>query len=267
VSERQLIDAIDLVAEKEGDESSAAGSRSLDRPFIVLRVLEENRAPMRLSEISVAAQLHLATTQRLVNLLIKHGYVEREGVEYRLGVTTLLQANTFLHTNRVVQVAEPVLQELTASTRLTSTLSIRHELTQVLLLRVNGNPPLRFQLPVGERTSLVFGGARVLAAGMPAEELDQLLEGIEDFPLASGFVMDRGEFLEGLKAIRGRGYALGQGQHEVGTISVTVPVYDTDGGVAAAIQLSGMIEDIPIDVDNLVIELKQASGAITRRMT
>ncbi|MDE3064118.1 MAG: hypothetical protein KGJ36_00415, partial [Acidobacteriota bacterium] len=140
-------------------------------------------------------------------------------------------------------------------------------MTQVLLLRVNGNPPMRFQLPVGEQTSLVFGGARVLAAAMPADELDRLLEGVEDFPLASGFVLDRGEFLEGLRAIRARGYALGQGQHEVGTISVTVPVYDPEGGVVAAIQLSGMIEDIPIDVDNLVIELKQASGAITRRMT
>jgi DNA-binding IclR family transcriptional regulator len=268
VTERQVADlSSDDVDKPDGDDLSSSGSRSLDRPFVVLSVLQEHRAPMRLSQVSTAAQLHLATTQRLLNLLIKHGYVEREGVEYRLGLNSLLNANVYLHTNHLVQVAEPVLQELTGSTKLTSSLSVRHALSQVLLLRVNGTPPLRYQLPVGEQTPLVFGGARVLAAAMPGEELDQLLKGVENFPLASGLVLDRGEFLEGLKAIRERGYALGQGQHEVGTISITVPVIDDAGGVAAAIQLSGMIEDIPIDVDNLVVELQRASAAISRRIS
>jgi hypothetical protein len=36
--------------------------------------------------------------------------------------------------------------------------------------------------------------------------------------------------------------------------------------VLAAIQVSGLIEDIPVDVDSLVAELQRASAAITRRI-
>jgi DNA-binding IclR family transcriptional regulator len=259
-------DARTLDAETEGDEGAAGGLRSLDRPFVILRVLRENRVPMRLTEIATAASLHLATTQRIVNLLIKHGYVEREGLDYRLGITSLLNGATFLLTNSLTQIAEPILHQVTASTGLTSTLSVRYDLSQVLLLRVPSTPPLRYQLPVGEQTPLVVGGARVLAAALSTEDLDRLLEGVDNIPLASGLVLGRQEFIDSLQVIRERGYAFGQGQREAGAMSIAVPVMNREGEVIASIQLSSMIEDIPKDVDALVMELKRASAAISRRI-
>ncbi len=250
----------------DGEDTTLSSVRSLDRPFVILGVLREHRRPMRLTEIAAAAQLHLATTQRIVNLLIRYGYVERDGLEYHLGITSLLNGNTYLMTNRVTQIAEPVLQELTSSTGLTSSLTVRHELSAVLLLRVSSSPPLRFQLPIGEKMPLVVGGARVLAAPLESEELNELLEGVENIPLASGVILDRAEFIESLRTIRERGYAFGQGQREAGALSIAVPVFDREASVIAAIQLSAMIEDIPVDVDALVVELKRASAAITRRI-
>ncbi len=250
----------------ERDDTQLSSVRSLDRPFVILQVLREHRAPMRLTEIATAAQLHLATTQRIINLLIRYGYIERDGLDYRLGVTSLLNGSAYLLTNRLVQMAEPVLIELTASTGLTSSLSIRHELSAVLLLRVASTPPLRYQLPLGEAMPLVVGGARVLAAALEPDELAALLEGVDTIQLASGVVLDRTEFIRGLQQIRERGYAFGQGQREAGAMSIAVPVVDREQRVVASIQLSALIEDIPVDVDALVIELKRASGAITRRM-
>ncbi len=250
----------------DGDETPLSQVRSLDRPFIILEVLRECRGPMRLSEIASAAQLHLATTQRILTLLIRYGYVEREGLDYRLGITSLINGNTFLLTNHLVQVAEPVLIELTASTGLTSSMTIRHDLSAVLLMRVASTPPLRFQLPIGERMPLVVGGARVLAAALDPQDLDRLLEGVSSIPLASGVVLDRAEFIDSLRHIRERGYAFGQGQREAGAMSIAVPVLGGDQRVVAAIQLSSLIEDIPIDIDALVVELKRASLAMSRRI-
>ncbi len=221
---------------------------------------------MRLTEIATATKLHLATTQRLVNLLIKHGYVERDGVEYRLGLVSLIDGFTYLLTNSLTQIAEPILLELNASTKLTSMLSVRHELTQVRVLRILSSPTPRYQATIGEQVPLTLGGARVLAAALSDEDLDRLLEGVEKIPLASGRVLDRQEFVESLSAIRERGYALGQGQGEGGSVSVAVPVMNREGEVIAAIQVSGHIEDIPFDVDSLVNELQRASAAITRRI-
>ena len=256
----------EMTTSADGDDATLSSVRSLDRPFVILQVLREHRRSMRLTEIASAAQLHLATTQRIVNLLIRYGYVERDGLDYNLGVTSLLNSSTYLMTNRLIQLAEPILQELTTSTGLTSSLTIRHEFAAVLLLRVSSTPPLRFQLPIGEKMPLVVGGARVLAAQLSVDELNELLADVVDIHLASGVVLDRSEFIESLKVIRERGYAFGQGQREAGALSIAVPVVDRDGSVVAAIQLSAMIEDIPVDVDALVIELKRASSAISRRI-
>lgn len=251
---------------RDHEESASSGVRSLDRPFVILRVLRDNRFPMRLTEIATASKLHLATTQRLVNLLIKHGYVERSGVEYRLGLVSLIDGFTYLSTNNLKQIAEPVLLELTASTKLTSILTVRFDLTEVTVLLVPGANHSRFQTAVGEQVPLVVGGAGVLAAALSDEDLERLLEGVEDIPLASGTVLGRKEFVEGLQAIRERGFALGQRQGDRSGVSVVVPITGRQGDVIAAIQVTGHIEDIPVDVDSLVLELRRASGAISRRL-
>lgn len=253
-------------AEPLEEDGAPTGARSLDRPFAVLRALRERRAPMRLTEIAQATGLHLATTQRLVNLLIKHGYVERDGVEYRLGLVSVINGYEYQRTNSLIQVAEPLLREITDATRLTSMLAVRHDLTQVRVLRILGNPPPRYLAEVGEQVSLVVGGARVFAAALDEADLDRLLEGVERFPLASGRVLDRREFVEGLHAIRERGYAFGQGQDEGGSVSIAVPVFDRVGEVIATVQVAGLIEDIPVDVEALVSELQRASAALTRRL-
>jgi len=253
-------------AEEPSDDGAGAGQRSLDRPFKILEVLRESRVPMRLTDIAGASHLHLATTQRLVNLLIRHGYVEREGQLYRIGLTSMINGFTYLLTNGLIQCAEPVLLELTASTKLTSMLNVRHDLTQVRVFRVLGTPPPRYQAEVGEQISLVSGGARIFAAWLSDEDLERLLEGVDTIALASGKVLDRREFVDSLAAIRDRGYAFGQGQGESGSVSIAVPVFAHQGEIVASVQVTGLIEEIPFDVDALVFELKRASTAITRRM-
>ena len=119
---------------------------------------------------------------------------------------------------------------------------------------------------IGEQVPLTLGGARVFAAGLSPDDLDRLLEGVENIPFPSGQVLDRQEFVESLGAIRSRGYAFGEGQGEGGSVSIAVPVISRDGEMLAAIQVSGRIEDIPVDVDSLVAELQRASAAITRRI-
>ena len=84
---------------------------------------------------------------------------------------------------------------------------------------------------------------------------------MERIPFPSGQVLDRREFVESLGAIRSRGYAFGQGQGEGGSVSIAVPVLSRDGEVLAAIQVSGLIEDIPVDVDSLVAELQRDEKA------
>lgn len=253
------------MAEKQ-EGAPASAMRSLERALDLLRVLEESTAPIRLSELARLARLHIATTQRIVNVLTQYGYVRQDAAGYSMGVASLLNAHAFLVTNPLLLVATPILQELATSTGLTSSLSIRVAFSQVLLVRIEGAHPLRYQLPIGEKLPLQLGGARVLAAAMTAEQVEGLLSSIGEIRLATGETVTPDEFIESLAHITKQGYAYGRSQRAPGAASIAAPVLNREGVVVASVQVSGLEEDF--DVDNiplLVGELQRASAAITRR--
>ncbi|MHB8379077.1 MAG: IclR family transcriptional regulator [Acidimicrobiales bacterium] len=241
--------------------------RSLERAFDIMRVLRESRVALRLTDIARETGNHLATTQRLLNVLVKFGYVTQEGTGYSIGITSLLNAHNYLVVNGLNRIALPIVQELVATSGLTASLSVRVELTQVLLLRIEGSSPLRYQLPVGEPMPLYLGGARTLAATLEPDELERLLEEVPEIRLASGQIVTHEEFIESLARIRQQGYVFGSSQRYFGAAAASVPVFDTKGEVIASLQLSGLAEDFDDGkVEWCVAELKRASGAITTRL-
>jgi IclR family acetate operon transcriptional repressor len=253
-----------MAAEEQG---RANPMRSLERSLDVIAVLEESAAPLRLSEIARRAQLHVATTQRIVNVLVSRGYLRQDGVTYAMGVTPLLNAHAFLVSYPLLLVAKPFLQELSASTEFTSSLAVRAGFFQVILERVEGARPLRYQLPIGEKLPLQLGGARMLAAAMDDDQLHALLEFVGEIKTAAGEVVTGEEFLATVATIRAQGYVHGSSQRERGAASVAVPVVDRDGRTIASIQLSGLEEDFEsANLPALVAEMQRASAAITRRM-
>jgi IclR family acetate operon transcriptional repressor len=253
------------MAEKnEGAPVSAM--RSLERALDVLRVLEAAATPLRLAELARLSRLHIATTQRIVNVLAQYDYIKQDAAGYSMGVASVLNAHAFLVTNPLLLVATPVLQELATSTGMTSSLSIRVAFSQVLLIRIEGAYPLRYQLPLGEKLPLQLGGARVLAAAMTTDEVERLLDSVGEIRLASGETVAHEEFISSLALIREQGYAYGRSQRAPGAASISVPVLNRDGAVIAAVQVSGLEEDFDsTNVPLLVGELQRASSAITRR--
>jgi IclR family acetate operon transcriptional repressor len=137
---------------------------------------------------------------------------------------------------------------------------------QVILVRIEGSTPLRYQLPIGEKLPLQLGGARVLAAAMSAAQISELSDAVGDVVLASGDTLGKADFVRSLEAISEQGYAFGISQRVPGAASVAVPVFSREGAVLGALQVSGLEDDFaPADVDRLVDELRRASSAITHR--
>lgn len=253
-----------MAEERNGDRTNSM--RSLERSLDVIGVLEESAAPLRLSEVARRAGLHVATAQRILNVLVGRGYVRHDGVSYGMGVTPLLNAHAFLVSYPLLLVAKPFLQELSASTEFTSSLAIRAGFFQVILERVEGSRPLRYQLPIGEKLPLQLGGARMLAAAMDDGELAALLRAVGEIRTASGALVTHAEFLATIRRIREQGFVHGSSQRERGAASIAVPVFDHDGATVASIQLSGLEEDFSsANVPALVAEMQRASAAVTRR--
>jgi len=251
----------------EGERRASGPARSIERALDILRVLRDSRVPLRLTDIARESGNHLATTQRILNVLVRSSYAHQNLNGYTIGVTSLLNSYSFLLSNSLVQVSLPVLQELSHVSGFFASLAVRVEMNAILLVRLEGISQLGYQLPVGEPMPLYLGGARVLAAYMEPEEIKELLNTVPEIRLGSGEIVTHEEFIENLRVIREQGYVIGRSQRILGAASAAVPVHDREGKVVASLQLSGTDVDLTSDkMDWCVGELKRASVAIERRL-
>ncbi|OLR90267.1 IclR family transcriptional regulator [Actinokineospora bangkokensis] len=241
--------------------------RSLERAIDILEVVDSSHHALRLTDIARRAGLPIPTTQRILSVLEARGRVERDAHGYRPGVGLVFGAHAYLTTSPLLTAARPVLQDLAAATGLTASLFKRIGWSRVVLARVTGAAPLRYELPVGERLPLHLGAGKALAAQMSDEELTAYLDQLTDHTRTDGTVVDRAALAAELSSIRALGYSQARGEREPGMASVAAPVPTPDGEATAAVQVTGTTADLPEDrVQELGAELQRAALAISRRI-
>lgn len=237
--------------------------RSLDRAMDVLEVLELEGRPLRLSDVAQRAGLHIATTQRILGTLEARGRVERDEAGYRPGVALVLGAHAFLVTNPLVLAARPVLHELAEYTGLTASLYLRNGWHRVIVARVEGARPLRYQLPFGRMLPLHLGGGKVFAADFSEDEFARWQREAGPLRDSEGSELDWEAFRKELESVRQRGNHVSHGERQVGVISVNVPVRGPDRGVVGAIGVGASVDDLAEgELEALVRQVSQAAEGI-----
>lgn len=240
--------------------------RSLERAFDVLDVLEASVQPVRLTSVAQEAGLALSTTQRILNVLERRGLVERRESRYQLGVGIVPLAHAYLIGNRLSAAALPVLQELANATGLTASMFVRLGFHRVVVARVQGEQPLRYVLPIGDRLPLHLGPGRIFAANMGADELDELMQQTGEVTFDSGERLSHEEFRESLARVRTDGYLVARGERAAGVSSVSAPVYDAQSRVMAVVVVAGTHDRLPDEtIPGLVDEVLMAARSIGRR--
>jgi IclR family acetate operon transcriptional repressor len=249
---------------------AAPGSnmRSLDRAFDVLAVLQAAKQPIRLSELARSSGLHIATAQRIVNVLLDRGYAARTADGYTAGPAALAVAHAFMVSNPISVLSQTTLQQLAASTGYTASIYVRVENSRVLIGRVESENPLSYALPVGERLPLHLGGAgKVILAEMSPDDLREALPEGDTIKLASGTVITRAELLNQLEKIRAEGHAVSISERNYGIASVAAPVRAADGKVAAVIGVTGPADTLTdSQISRLITEVRRAATTLGARI-
>ena len=246
----------------------AANMRSLDRAIDVLSALQDANKPLRLSEIARQTTLHVATTQRILNVLVERGYVARTGDGYTAGPAALAAAHAFVVTNPLSVLSQPTLQQLAVSTGYTASMYVRVELSRVLIARVESDKPLNYVLPVGERLPLHVGSAgKIILADMPAADIDQVLAAAGDVTLASGQPLDRSALDAELDKIRGDRHAVSISERQYGIASVMAPVRTPDDVLVGVLGVTGPAEEFTeAKLGQLIPEVRRAATALGARL-
>lgn len=254
----------DLVRDDAPDEKSRTSTmRSLERALDLLDALARHDGPVRLADLSRATGLHRATALRILTTLQHRDYVSSDGTGYRMGVALLPGAHAFLVNDTVSTAAKPVLQELAAITGLTASYHVRSGLDRIVVARVEGADPLRYQLPIGQRLPLYLGGGKVIAAWMDADERRGLVEAVAPMRNAQGREITAEAFEEELDEVRERGYTLTVDERAIGTAGASVPVLSRTGVLLGVVTLSGPSEKNTAEaMERWVPELRRAANAL-----
>jgi len=241
--------------------------RSVQRALDLLNVLQTYQHPVRLTDLAKHAGLHVATVQRMLNVLVDNGFAVRYAGGYTAGPAALSVAHAYLVASPLNMIAQPIMQELTAECGLTSSLYVRVGGSRVLVTRVEAANPLRYTLPVGERLPLYLGaaGKSILAFSDDATRAD-LLADIATIEHADLTIKEMSEFRAELAEIRIHGYARSSGERVVGITAIAAPILDGSGAVQGALGLTGPSDELLGDqAQRIVPELRRAATAIGTR--
>ncbi len=222
------------------------GVQSLDRAFAILEAMADADGVIGLSQLAVAADLPLATIHRLVRTLVDLGYVRQEpSRQYSLGPRLMRLADA--STKRLGALAKGHMTEVVDALGESVNLAILDgdEIVYVAQVQPSANF-MRMFTEVGRRVQPhATAVGKAILAGQPESKVRGLLERTGMTRRTEHTLTTPEAFLADLARTSERGYALDDGEQELGVRCVAVIVPDAPRPMALSMSgpLTRMTDD------------------------
>ena len=230
---------------QEGATTELNTARGGGKPILVLRkarrVLDcfsNERPRLSFQQIRRESQLPPTTCLRLLQTLVREGFLDRVGDLYRPGVNLLRWASLVPSGHDVITEAGPYLARLRETTGETACLYVRDSLQRTCVAMDESRHSVIRQLHVGKIMPLSAGSAgKVFLAfddGLYQEIKAQGLIAYTTQTLTDPVEMD-----EELQRLRATGVSTSVGERDPSAASISAPVFDARGEVVAVIGIAG----------------------------
>jgi IclR family transcriptional regulator, acetate operon repressor len=205
---------------------SSGGVQSLDRAFAILEAMADAGGVIGLSQLAEKADLPLATIHRLVRTLVNLGYVRQEDSrQYSLGAQLMRLSDTAAKRVRVW--TRPAMSAAVAELGESVNLAVldADEIVYVAQVQPSANF-MRMFTEVGFRTlPHATAVGKAILADYPEEDVVAMLGRTGMQRHTDRTIMTPEDFLTELAEVRRLGYAVDDGEQEIGVrcIGVAVP--------------------------------------------
>jgi DNA-binding IclR family transcriptional regulator len=240
----RLVPSSEPNIDDEAEERQRAGVQSLGRAFAILEEIARHREGIGLAELSKLVGLHNSTTFHLAKTMVSLGYLrqEKESKRYRVGRPLFALAASALDEIEMVNVATPILEELSRETGESAHYAVRMGDAVVVIARTSG--PGAFQLT--DRVGVVRPAhctalGKIILASLRPDQLKRFLDRVEMKPSTDKSITDVAVLLREIAEIKRTGIAFDDGEFNPEVRCVAVPVTDFTGQVIGALGISGPI--------------------------
>jgi DNA-binding IclR family transcriptional regulator len=240
----RLVEPLQPDIDEDAEDRQRVGVQSLGRAFSILEEVARHREGVGLAELSKLVRLHNSTTFHLAKTMVSLGYIrqEKDTKKYRVGRPLFALAASALDEIEMVNVATPILEELSRETGESSHFAVRMGDAVVVIARTSG--PGAFQLT--DRVGVVRPAhctalGKIILASLRPDQLERYLERVELKPSTEKSITAIPVLLREIAEIRRSGLAFDDGEFNAEVRCVAVPVKNFTGQITGAVGISGPI--------------------------
>lgn len=257
-------------AAHETADGGSATIATVERAADVLLLFTETPGPdLGVTEIADALGLSKAAVHRVLASLRSRDLValDERTRRYSLGVASMRLGLTYLDRIDVRGAARPYLEELSARTDETATLSVRlGERSRIYVDQVTPDREVIMAVTLGEPYPLHAGASsRAFLAFLPEDDVNAYLAGGSLDALTPHTVVDAATLREDLAIVRSQGWARSYGERMDGAASVAAPVLGHDGVPVAVVSVCGPAERFTRAADDCRDALLDTTATLSRR--
>ncbi|MDZ5443460.1 IclR family transcriptional regulator [Micromonospora sp. 4G57] len=234
------------------------GVQSLERAFELLEIMADAGGVIGLSRLAQESGLALPTIHRLIRTLVDLGYVRQEpSRQYSLGPRLIRLGDSASHL--LGTWSRPYLSRLVDALGESANLAMLDGDRVVYVAQVQSRQSMRMFTEVGRRVyPHCTAVGKALLAHLPPIDVHTLLERTGMPAQTEHTITEPRRFAEEIDRVRAQGYAMDDGEQEIGVRCVAVPVL----GIAnrLAVSVSGPAPRMTPDVvERAVPLLRQAA--------
>lgn len=232
--------------------------QSVARAFALLEALGEAGGELPLADLAATTGLAGPTAHRILKTMQALGYV-RQGSSRSYGLGPGLISLGNQATPQLAARAQPLLNELESFSQETANLVVLDGVMAVYVAQQPSRHQMRMFTEVGRRVLPHSSGAgKAMLASLPDSRVREIIEltGLPKFTDTT--LTNVTALLAELRDTKRRGYALDEGEREIGVrcIAVAVP-----GSVPSALSVSGPAARITDDMIPSIVESLQSAAA------
>jgi IclR family pca regulon transcriptional regulator len=242
---------------------------SLARGLAVIEAFEDRLDGVTVADVAERTGLSRAAVRRALITLNLLGYAKHTGSVYRLNGRILRIGFSYLSSQSLPRLAQPVLEEITAKIHESSSLSVLDGDEILYLARSATKRVMSVGLVVGSRLPAYCSSmGRVLLANLSEPELDAYLARVTLKPHTTRTITDPLVLKSELRRIRQQAYSLVDEELEEGLRSIAVPVTTRSGVVVASINSGVHASRVNASemIDRFLPALRNGASAISQSL-
>lgn len=241
-----------------------------DRLFLVMEILAET-GPVTLAELCSHLDLNKSTVHRLLSSLMYMEYVKQDSEtgKYALSFKLLNLSNKLLSHIDILDTVRPCLRKLSTEIGETVHFVQLDGLDAVYICKEESQQnSIRMVSKVGSRIPLYCSGVgKAMMADMDSARIQEIWTNSDIKKLTPHTIIDYTQFLEKIKEVSTKGYALDDEENELGVRCIAVSIPDYKGRPKYAFSISTPIARMSDErIEELAKIVLQVKDEICRYM-